>query len=222
MTNILAENFPGLLPIKIDGRKQMNAKQWGFLLQSLGMHWAKAFLFFPKKTLETGSTDFSGIELTAINNDQTFVVSKESKSSLLGVPVFCDLVLSSPDDVTKKLNIINPMVTVQQARHITTTIVQGRNGTVKEYISDDDFEITIDGALFTNDGSYPETDVKLLIELLRLPKELNIYSYLLQLFDIHSAVVTNYRMSQTLMKDMQLFSITMKSDIPFEIKNTAI
>jgi hypothetical protein len=48
---------------KMDGRKQMNAKQWGFLLQSLGMHWAKAFFVFPKKPLETGGTDFSGIEL---------------------------------------------------------------------------------------------------------------------------------------------------------------
>lgn len=219
MTNILAENFPGLLPIKIDGRKQMNAKQWGFLLQSLGMHWAKAFLFFPKKPLETGGTDFSGIELTEINNDQTFVVSKESKSSLLGVPVFCDLVIVSPDDATVALNLINPMITLQQKRIITRTTVQGHSGSIKEYVADDDYEITIDGALFTDDGTYPEKEVRVLVKLLKTQKELNVNSQLLQMFDIHSAVVSDYKLSQTLLKDMQLFSMTLLSDKPFEVKN---
>ncbi|MGC8825225.1 MAG: DUF6046 domain-containing protein [Bacteroidales bacterium] len=219
MTNFLAENFPGLLPIKVNGEKQMNARQWGFLLQSLGMHWAKTFLFFPKKPLNTGNSDFSGIELTDINSKQTFVVSSQSKSALIGVPVFCDLIITSANDATRKLNIINPQITITQTRNITRTTVQGKNGTVKEFISDGDYDIEINGALFTSDGTYPEDDVKMLIELLKEPNELNVDSVLLQMFDIHSAVVTNYKLSQTIMNDMQLFSVTMVSDEPYEIKN---
>lgn len=219
MTNFLAESFPGLLPVKVNGEKQMNARQWQFLLKSVGMHWAKAFLFFPKRPLTTGSSDYSNIELTDITSGNEFLISDQSKSALLGVPVFCDLVLESPEDRSVRLNIINPMITLTQVRNITRTVVQGRNGTVKEFIADNDYEIDVTGALFSGDGSYPQNDVDVLIKLLKTQRELDVNSHLLQLFGIYSAVVTEYKLSQTLMKDMQLFSLKMISDEPYELQN---
>lgn len=218
MTNFLAENFPGLLPLnRPDGSKTMNARQWQFLVQSLGMHWAKALLFFPKKPMQTGSSDFSGMQLTNINTGSEFVVSAESKSALLGVPVFCDLVLEDPH-TGNRLNIVNPIITITQSRNITKTVVQGRNGTVKEYVSDGDYQIDIDGALFTTDGSYPQADMDMLVSLCKATSALSVYAHLLKMFDITSAVVEKYEFRQTLMQDMQLFKINMLSDEPYEIK----
>ncbi len=217
MTNFLAENFPGLLPInRPDGSKTMNARQWQFMVQSLGMHWAKALLFFPKKPMATGGTDFSGIQVSDIRTGSEFVVSAESKGALLGVPVFCDLVLENPQKGTK-LNIVNPLITLNQTRNITKTVVQGRNGTVKEYISDGDYQIDIDGALFTQDGSYPEEEMKTLVELCKSTVALSVYNYLLGLFEVKSMVITDYTFRQTIMKDMQLFQIKALSDEPYEI-----
>lgn len=218
MTNFLAENFSGLVSSGING-KQMNARQWTFFVQSIGMHQAKSLLFFPKKTISAKGPDFDNIQVTQFKvQDNVFVVSSHTKNTLLGLPVFCDMLIEDPQNTTIKLNLANPIVSINQSRNITRTTVQGRNGTIKEYIADGDYEIDITAALFSYDGTYPLDDMELLAKLCKAPHELNVYSFLLDLFGVRSMVINDYAIAQTTMPDMQLFTLKALSDEPFEIK----
>ena len=108
------------------------------------------------------------------------------------------------------LRIDTVLITVNQSRNIVKTPIQGRNGTVKEYISDGDFDIDIKGVIISPYPLvYPREDVRVLIELLGLQKQIPVASDFLQLFDIDSIVIETYSIAEKLGS---------RNEVPFEIK----
>lgn len=117
------------------------------------------------------------------------------------------------------LRIDTALITVSQTRNIVKTPIAGRPGTVKEYISDGDFIIDIKGAIISKYPLvYPREEVRLLIELLGLPKQIPVASEFLQLFDIDSIVVEQYDIAEKLGSRNEVpFQIQALSDLAEEI-----
>jgi hypothetical protein len=131
--------------------------------------------------------------------------------SYLGTPVFCDVEIERGDG-REAFRIETCLIDVSQTKNIVTTVVQGRNGTVKEYISDGDYEVQIRGALVT-DNYYPREEVRDLHELLKRSELLTVVSDYLLLFDIKELVVTSYSFKQQEgYQNVQLFEINAISD----------
>lgn len=115
------------------------------------------------------------------------------------------------------------VMTVTQSKNIITTPIQGRNGSVKEYVSDGDYQIEIEGVLATRDNSYPIDDVNNLIQILKAPVAIKMVSKYLAHFGISDVVVTGYEMPQaTGYENMQQFRISGLSDKPLELQNDTI
>jgi hypothetical protein len=135
----------------------------------------------------------------------------ESRLSVLGTPVFCDLEIERTDG-RLPFRLETCLIDVSQTKNIVTTVVQGRNGTVKEYIADGDYDVRIRGALVT-DNYYPREEVRDLHELLKQSELLTVVSDYLQLFDIKELVVTDYSFKQQEgYQNVQLFEINAISD----------
>lgn len=117
------------------------------------------------------------------------------------------------------LRVDTTLITVSQPKIIVKTPIAGRNGTVKEYISDDDFMIEIAGAIVSPyPNVFPREEVSLLLELLSLPKQIPIACEFLQLFGIDSIVVEDKRVSQRMGSRNEVpFSIYAISDLAEEI-----
>jgi hypothetical protein len=123
------------------------------------------------------------------------------------------------------------ILTVSQERNIVSTALQGRDGTVKEYISDGDYQIEVAAAILPyTDGDatggfknvedrYPISELQDFIALLKEKKELEVQSDFLALFDVHSAVVKSYSFAQETHSNCQSFTLTLLSDEPYEIKS---
>lgn len=86
---------------------------------------------------------------------------------------------------------------VSQGKKIVTTEIQGRDGTVKEYIGMDDFQVQINGRLNGAYGVNPKTETKQLKEILDAGQPLAITSWWLQNLGITDVVVTGYSFAQT-------------------------
>lgn len=119
------------------------------------------------------------------------------------------------------------LISINMEKNIVTTALQGRNGTIKEYISDGDYNITVDAGVSTYqvqneeneiDISYPIDAVKELQELLALPEALEVQSDFLDIFGIDSAVVKSFSLQQETHSNRQSISIQMLSDRAYEIK----
>ncbi|MRI64458.1 hypothetical protein EDM00_10745 [Ornithobacterium rhinotracheale] len=124
------------------------------------------------------------------------------------------------------------IITLSQERNIVTTPLQGRDGTIKEYISDGDYSITLDVAILPlsavaqddestfaiAENHYPDEEIKRLHRLLLEKQALEVQSDFLTLFDIKSAVVKSYSLQQETHSNRQSLQIQMLSDKAYEIK----
>ena len=77
-------------------------------------------------------------------------------SADLGTPVFSNIVfepgsfipLDGGDPISYQgIDLDTVLITVSQGKNIITTNIQGKSGTVKEYVSDSDFIINVQGVL---------------------------------------------------------------------------
>jgi hypothetical protein len=122
------------------------------------------------------------------------------------------------------------VMTVTMERHIVTTALQGRHGTVKEYISDGDYQIevsasvqpyvgdpSVDGFRLVDDH-YPVEELEAFIGLLNEQAAVAVQSDFLRLFGIYSAVIKSYSYEQETHSNRQAFKMTLLSDEPYEIK----
>ena len=150
------------------------------------------------------------VELSSSPSDQSIF-------SYLGTLVFSDMLIKQEDGQYMHLDTV--LFEVSQRKNIVTTTVAGRSGTIKEYISDGDFDIKIRGSLsskFTN--SYPIEDVRKLKQILKIPQALEVACDFLQLFDIYNIVVTGYSIPQVEgYQNLQFFDIDAISDTPVEL-----
>lgn len=152
------------------------------------------------------------------------------KNSVLGTPIWSNLKFPKGNYQTldgeiiafEGIEIDSVIMTVSQSKNVITTAVQGRNGTVKEYIADGDFVIQISGALCGPQMDvYPEAEFANLLEILRAPVSVKVESEFLSFFGISEIVVTNFETPQTQgFRNMQYFTIGALSDEPIELRET--
>ena len=111
------------------------------------------------------------------------------------------------------------LLTVSQSKKIITTEIQGRDGTVKEYIGLDDFQIQITGRLNGTYNVNPKELTRQLKIILSTGQPLEITSWYLQNLDITDIVVKDFNFGQTEGEySTQYFTINAMSDKRFEAK----
>lgn len=111
------------------------------------------------------------------------------------------------------------LLTVSQSKKIITTEIQGRDGTVKEYIGLDDFQIQITGRLNGTYNVNPKELTRQLKIILSAGQPLEITSWYLQNLDITDIVVKDFNFGQTEGEySTQYFTINAMSDKRFEAK----
>lgn len=156
-----------------------------------------------------------GIESREIEFAEQTVAEMETVGvSVLGTPVYDNLTIDTDGE---NLRIDTVLITVSQTKNIVKTAIQGLAGTVKEYISDGDYIIKINGIIAGEGLEYPTDDVNTLIEILKRAEKVRVTSKFLQLFGIDDIVIESYEMKQDEFINMQSFEITAVSDKPIEL-----
>jgi hypothetical protein len=129
--------------------------------------------------------------------------------SMLGTPVYSNFVLLPAGDIQDALRIDTVIMTVDQTKNIVKTPIQGRNGTVKEYISDGDFMVSIQGVLISPYPLvFPKEDIDLFVKYCKLNEQLPVASFFLELFGITDIVIEHYKVGEKLGS---------RNEVPFQI-----
>ena len=115
------------------------------------------------------------------------------------------------------------LITVSQAKKIITTEIQGRDGTVKEYIGMDDYTVQVNGVITGSNGHHPIDEIAALKKMLDAPISIDVTSTYLQNLGIVSLVVFDFDFEQEAGGfSYQTFKITFKSDVPQELRLTGV
>lgn len=146
----------------------------------------------------------------------------------LGTPVFADVTLKGgqyTDNITgavityPEIKLATVLLTVSFAARIVKTEIQGRDGTVKEYIGQDDAKVSVNGIITGFNGHYPAYEVGLLNEWRRAPVSKSVVSAYLQNLGINNLVVESFDLPQIAGGySYQTFSMECISDAPVELK----
>lgn len=174
-----------------------------------------------------------------VHYEEEPLTDKSELTSMLGTEVLDTLEFDADSDERGNryngLRIDAVLLTVSQTKNIVKTSIQGRNGTVKEYISDGDYMITVTGVIIGESlksgdsfsmkdigNRYPEKDVEELKQIMIIDDTVKVTSKFLNRFGIENVVIESYRFEQIAgMYNTQAFEIQMLSDnnpLTFEVQ----
>ncbi len=159
-----------------------------------------------------------------------------SAPAAFGLPVFTNLIFE-PDRFQELdgqvisyegLRLDAVLMEVSMQKNIIKNEVQGLNGTVKTYISDGDYNISVRGAITSGKAEvYPKEDVEQLQRLFTVPQAITVTSNFLTSFGsiqtkgisgISKVVVESFSFPQSEgFRDVQLFTCNLLSDTPIEL-----
>jgi hypothetical protein len=150
------------------------------------------------------------------------------RDSAIGTPVYADLTLwggTYTDNITGQqvdfpaIQFDAVIITVDLAAKIIKTDIQGRDGTVKEYIGQDDARVSIQGIICGWNGHYPIDEVGKLNEWRKAPIAKLATSKFLQNLGISNLVVEECSIPQIAGGySYQQFSMSCLSDLPVELR----
>jgi hypothetical protein len=121
----------------------------------------------------------------------------------------------------------NSIFNIQRSKRIIETVLTGRKGTVKEFISAEDYKIKIQGTIIHEykgtSVAYPLQDLTNLLKILDKSEALKIENELMSQLGIHSVVVYDYDVSEIgKNENVQRYEINLKSDGDFVAENVDI
>lgn len=168
--------------------------------------------------------------------DTTDTRVTELYKSQLGTPVFIDVTfgdnqnptvyrdLKTNTDVTLPVMVFQAILcSVVFPRNIVKTEIQGRNGTVKEYIGEGDAQISFRGIITGLNGQYPADVVAELRALSLAPVPVPVISEFLNNLDIYTVVFEDRSFEQEEGGySYQTFSLNAISDTPQELRLSGV
>jgi hypothetical protein len=89
------------------------------------------------------------------------------------------------------------LITVSQQKLIVKTQIQGRNGSVKEYIGLDDYQVQVNGIITGNNGHMPIDEISALQKMCIAPIPIEVASTYLQLFGIDYLVLDSFEFPES-------------------------
>lgn len=189
-----------------------------YILRGFGLRAIQTYQYRDNigEALQTGGTEHREVSIPEVDN-LSIESDEKPQVSQLGNNVFSDLLVRDAETGVA-LYLDTVLYDINQSKILVKTTIPGRTGSIKEYVSDDDYEISIKGAIIHPvKGQYPMDRVRDFRDLMKAPRNLDVTSTLLQLWEIDEIVIEDYSLPQREgYENMQLFKITALSDIPIE------
>lgn len=189
----------------------------------------------PRQIITQGSTfNLTGIA-NFLPNIEPEPSDKEDSTSYLGTPIYSSLIFKAisgkdlnnlapdvRDVVSQPLELTEILLTINQSKNIKRTALNGRNGTVKEYISDGDYSITIEGKIVSEYANvFPKQEESELNAFFSVPQSLEIASNHLSIFGITNIVINDFSFHEMEgFRNQIAFRVLAWSDTEFKIEPT--
>ena len=144
----------------------------------------------------------------------------DSERSFLDNPVFSSLIFDKIDEENlTELDLQTVILSVSKSKNIIQTEVTNRPGTVKEYINDGDYSISVRGQITSEQRTVAPQDTAFALDsFLSLGQSLEVSSTFLLTFQITTVVVLDYSISEREgTRNTYDFTIDMISDNPIEL-----
>ncbi len=137
--------------------------------------------------------------------------------------VLTELTLRKEDGETLMIN--DAIVSITREKRIVRTPLVGLDGTIKEYICNGDYDISIAVGIVAVDAlgqivdEYPSEGVRKVNEFLEENKAIEVSSEFLKIFEVGRMVVTRFSLKQETASNRQTLEVKALSDVDYVIKS---
>jgi hypothetical protein len=135
------------------------------------------------------------------------------------LPKFLPLTFQKNDSTDEDLIIDSAIIEISNTKNIVSTAIQGRDGTVKEFISNGDYQVTIQGTFAYKGLDWPRDNVALLRQYMESKQAIKVTHEVLNAMGIYEVVVTDWSLPQTTYVNIIPFQITAVSDWPVDFSD---
>ncbi len=184
-----------------------------------------------KPSVIIGRAALAQVKKIFINTGREVEDQEIGRSKIFNQPIYSDVTFQSGTYTDQnnqninysELNVEDVLITVMNTKNIIETTLQGRNGTVKEYISDGDYTITISGKIYGKGmNNHPQDDVQKLHNICLAPQSIKVTSSFLKLFNVEDIVIKTYTIDQLEgIRNYQPFTLNCVSDYPLILLKNA-
>lgn len=133
-------------------------------------------------------------------------------SQLAGLPIYMPVIIEATTPNEEDIVLESGVVEFTRTRNIVTTVVQGRDSSIKEFINNGDWSISVSGIICKKGFGYPKDDVVKLNQFLEKKESLPIVHEVLNAMGIMQVVVTDYSFPKTAFINCQQYSFNCLSD----------
>ncbi|WP_291152236.1 DUF6046 domain-containing protein [Flavobacterium sp. UBA7680] len=177
------------------------------------------FNFNVNEILDAKDIEYSGINYNE-SESKDFIIDKTGGE--FNLRVFAPLVfepLVKNDLNLASLRIDAVTVNLNRSKIIKKEGIEGRDSTIKEHITNGDFNISIEGLIANEQGDeYPKEKLFLLKQFLNAPYALRVTHAILNRFGIYEIVIDSYSIpSISGTKNIQKFTANATSDETVEL-----
>ncbi len=174
------------------------------------------YRFNPARAADAPSWDNNGIQV----EEKQLTVPMTDPSFWRDRYALCTLYFKKENGEQLEMN--DAVVSVSRKKHIVTTQLVGMDGTVKEYVNADDYNIKIAvGVQAVKDGvfvdEYPTEGIKQLRAFFDLNEPIIVHSAFFEIFDIDRIVITDFSVAQATESNYQPISLSALSDKEYNV-----
>jgi hypothetical protein len=185
-----------------------------YTIRALGLAGLRVLVYNPVgETLSAGEKNY---EIEASQTARMDTGGSNALTSIFGTPVFSNVILETPDQ-SLSVNLECVLITVNRPKNIVKTPVQGRDGTIKEFISNGDFMINLKGTIAGTGNVFPFEQTSLLNSIVSRNTAMHVVSEFIRLFGVTSVVIESANFSQKQgFQNIVLYDINMTSDEEYQ------
>ena len=135
-----------------------------------------------------------------------------------GLPIYMPLLFEKLDTTSDDYFLESAIVSISRSKNIVITEVQGRDSSVKEFINNGDYDISVSGLICRNGIGYPKESVKEFEKFMVAKTSIKIVHEKLNLFGIYELVIMDYDVPNSPLMNVQPYSFTAVSETPIELR----
>jgi len=155
-----------------------------------------------------------GYDIKDVNQLKNYGYGKASQFA--GLPIFQPLILKT--DGEEDLVLESAVIAYSRQKNIVQTIVQGRDTSIKEFINNGDWQISVQGIICRKAWEYPIDEIDLFNRFMEKNVAISVVHEVLNQLGVYEVVVTDYSLPQTSMINCQPYSFNCLQDSPIELK----
>lgn len=164
-----------------------------------------------QKALKEASVTIKGYDNVELYDDTN--IKGHVESTFFGLPIYMPLVLESVDGIEDYL-FDSAFVEISRQKNIVITNVQGRDTSVKEFINNGDFTISVSGIIAQKTIGYPKDLVSQFNEFMSFKGSIPVVHEVLNMLGVNEIVITDYSLPADNLANAQQYSFNAISEVP--------